>query len=205
MLSYLILSVYRGGMLARVSVSHAHQRSSRRPSTSNHASTTVLMLHLILSYTRVFNVLWAVTNCWCILFCLRGQHTTSSAGCQTGDSWLWTCTWTWTWTSRRRQVTAWHLELLANRVFVQHYVWTDKKKHKRSALLSLCEGNPPVTGGFPSQRDRNAENISIVWRHNVNMSIQIISGAIPPHHMNLCWNAIDILSNLLKPGAFFFY
>ena len=28
-----------------------------------------------------------------------------------------------------------------------------------SALLALCVGNPPVTGGFPSQRTRNAE----VW------------------------------------------
>ena len=26
-----------------------------------------------------------------------------------------------------------------------------------SALLALCEGNPPVTGGFPSQRTSNAE------------------------------------------------
>ena len=25
-----------------------------------------------------------------------------------------------------------------------------------SALLALCEGNPPVTGGFPPQRPRNA-------------------------------------------------
>ena len=25
------------------------------------------------------------------------------------------------------------------------------------ALLALCEGNPPVTGGFPSQRANNAE------------------------------------------------
>ena len=27
-----------------------------------------------------------------------------------------------------------------------------------SALLALCEGNPPVTGGFPSQRASNAEH-----------------------------------------------
>ena len=26
-----------------------------------------------------------------------------------------------------------------------------------SALLALCEGNPPVTGGFPSQKANNAE------------------------------------------------
>ena len=45
------------------------------------------------------------------------------------------------------------------------------KKHQRSASLSLCQGNPPVTGGFPAQRDSNAENISIWWRHNMHWSI----------------------------------
>ena len=33
---------------------HPHMRSSRRPSTSNHAPTTVFILHLLLSCTRVF-------------------------------------------------------------------------------------------------------------------------------------------------------
>ena len=41
------------------------------------------------------------------------------------------------------------------------------KKHQRSALLSLCEGNPLVTGGFPSKRDNDVENASIWWGHNV--------------------------------------
>ena len=31
------------------------------------------------------------------------------------------------------------------------------KKYLRCVLLSLCEGNPPVTSGFPTQRDCNAE------------------------------------------------
>ena len=35
------------------------------------------------------------------------------------------------------------------------------KKHQRSALLSLCEGNPSVIGGFPAQRDNYAENVLI--------------------------------------------
>ena len=30
-----------------------------------------------------------------------------------------------------------------------------------SAVLALCEVNPPVTGGFPSQRASNVENISM--------------------------------------------
>ena len=39
------------------------------------------------------------------------------------------------------------------------------KKHQRSALLALCEGNPPVTGGFPSQRASYAGSASMSWRH----------------------------------------
>ena len=34
-------------------------------------------------------------------------------------------------------------------------------------IIGLCEGNPPVTGGFPSHRASNSENISISWCHNV--------------------------------------
>ena len=31
----------------------------------------------------------------------------------------------------------------------------------------LCEGNPPMTGGFPSQRASIMKNVSIWWRHHV--------------------------------------
>ena len=47
--------------------------------------------------------------------------------------------------------------------------WVTSKKHQRSALLALCEGNPPVTGGFPSQRASNAESVSILWRHHATV------------------------------------
>ena len=30
----------------------------------------------------------------------------------------------------------------------------------------LCGGHPPVTGGVPSQRVSNVENVSIWWRHH---------------------------------------
>ena len=42
---------------------------------------------------------------------------------------------------------------------------SDQRKHESSALYGLCEGNPPVTGGFPSQRTSNAENVSMWWRY----------------------------------------
>ena len=32
-------------------------------------------------------------------------------------------------------------------------------------FLALCEGNPPVTGGFPSQRASNVELLCLVWCH----------------------------------------
>ena len=36
-------------------------------------------------------------------------------------------------------------------VATAHYIMTSSNDNI-SALLALCEGNPPVTGGFPSQR-----------------------------------------------------
>ena len=40
----------------------------------------------------------------------------------------------------------------------------DQRKYQSSA--SLIFGNPPVTGGFPSQRASYVENVSIWWRHH---------------------------------------
>ena len=42
-------------------------------------------------------------------------------------------------------------------------------KISKLRVTGLCERNPPVTGGFPWQRDSNAENVSIWWRHHVCM------------------------------------
>ena len=32
-----------------------------------------------------------------------------------------------------------------------------------SELLTPCEGNPPVTGGFPSQRASDVEPLCFLW------------------------------------------
>ena len=39
-------------------------------------------------------------------------------------------------------------------------------KTPKLRVTGLYDWNPPVTGGFPSQRARNAENVSIEWRHH---------------------------------------
>ena len=41
-----------------------------------------------------------------------------------------------------------------------------QRKHQCFALLALCEGNPPAIGRFPSQRDSDAESISMQWHHH---------------------------------------
>ena len=39
------------------------------------------------------------------------------------------------------------------------------KKTSKLRVTGLCEWNSPVTGGFPSQRSSDAENVFIWWRH----------------------------------------
>ena len=41
------------------------------------------------------------------------------------------------------------------------------QKHQGSVLPSLCEGNPPMTGGFLPQGDSNAKYVFIWWYYNV--------------------------------------
>ena len=43
--------------------------------------------------------------------------------------------------------------------------WRSKNTSKL-CVTGLCEGNPPVTGAFPSQKANNTENFSIWWRHH---------------------------------------
>ena len=52
-------------------------------------------------------------------------------------------------------------------VFSSVCLGADQRKLQSIALLALCEGNPPVTGGFPSQMASNGEDISFWLRHHV--------------------------------------
>ena len=45
-----------------------------------------------------------------------------------------------------------------------HWIFPDylgqyERMHQFYALLALCEGNPPVTSGYPLQMVANAENV----------------------------------------------
>ena len=64
----------------------------------------------------------------------------------------------------------WRLVCLLNRLFRRR-----SKKISKLWVTGLCEGNPPVTSDFPSQRASNSENVSIWWRHHV---IQIYDASV---------------------------
>ena len=42
------------------------------------------------------------------------------------------------------------------------------RKTSKLCATGLCEWNPPMAGGFPSQVASNAENVSIWWRHHAH-------------------------------------
>ena len=74
-----------------------------------------------------------------------------------------------------------------------------RKQQSRASKLrvtGLCEGNPPVTGGFPSQRASNAENVFIWWRHrDILVHKRNIAHATTAM---LLWNVQNVVIGSLK-------
>ena len=98
------------------------------------------------------------------------------------------------------------LDCLLSRLFRCRSKTTSKLR-----VTGLCEGNPPVTGVFPSQRASNAENVYIWWRHHDGYVIYRSSSpevtdsnyARPsgqkPHMMTLTWTmGIVIIQSVLR-------
>ena len=57
-----------------------------------------------------------------------------------------------------------------------------RRRSKRTSKLrvtSLCVGNSPGTGEFPSLMASNAENVSIWWRHHATKSQTVMSCSNP--------------------------
>ena len=62
------------------------------------------------------------------------------------------------------QITFQPHDCLFNRLFGRR-----SKKTSKFRVTGLCAGNSPVTGEFPAQMASNAENVSIWWRHHVQV------------------------------------
>ena len=56
--------------------------------------------------------------------------------------------------------------------------WRSKKTPKLR-VTGLCKGNSPVKGEFPVQMTRDAENVSIWWRHPVQRIVSVIRIQFP--------------------------
>ena len=86
------------------------------------------------------------------------------------------------------------------------------KKTSKLRVTGLCAGNSPVAGEFPPQRASNAENVSIWWRHHV----QMVSNAenVPCHDVTItpyraiCFICLFIISKVFsiteKPNEIIF-
>ena len=57
-----------------------------------------------------------------------------------------------------------------------------RRKTSKLRVTGLCEGNPPVTGLKPSQRDSAAENISIWWHYHEQEGCYIIGSHLKTYH-----------------------
>ena len=91
---------------------------------------------------------------------------------------------------------------LTTRQFVEQFIQAyNIDNQSSSSLLVLCEGNPPVTGGFPSQRASNMVNVSMSWRHYANAFFKAIP-CLPWNDGSRCytsWHVIRLGCNWFFP------
>ena len=78
-------------------------------------------------------------------------------------------------------------DCLLNRLFRRR-----SKKKSKPRVTSLCAGNSPVTGEFPAQMARNAENFSIWWRHYSYVLYAIGRTVLPNIFQDVCWSTLRL-------------
>ena len=105
----------------------------------------------------------------------------------------------------------WHLKSLASRLFAQPFVQVQIKENRKNRRHWPSWGKPLVTGGFPSQRTSNAQNVSIWWHPHVLLSSNFNFEMIRLLHGNKllvwCWSYLNAgghlknINKLLDLGA----
>ena len=88
------------------------------------------------------------------------------------------------------------LDCLVKRLFRRR-----SKKTSKICVTGLWEGNPPVTGGFPSRKASRTENVSIWWRHHDAHGLRFV---VFPCNLTTGWLQTTTKSNtdLLLSGPF---
>ena len=70
---------------------------------------------------------------------------------------------------------------------INHLFRRRSKKTSKLRVTGLCEGYPPVTGGFPSQRASNTKSVSIWWCHHVSTLWCLPSSFNHTKKSHVCW------------------
>ena len=81
-------------------------------------------------------------------------------------------------------------------VYSTVYIRRRSKKTSKLRVTGLCEGNSPVTDGFPAQRASNAENVSIWWRHH---ELWIIP---PPNIFDIILELTRVVKIIILPSSY---
>ena len=76
-----------------------------------------------------------------------------------------------------------HLNCLLNCLFRDR-----SNKILKLCITGLCEGYPPVTGGFLSQRASYVENVSMWWRHHVTEVNNVSQIRLPQFSSHKVWS-----------------
>ena len=71
------------------------------------------------------------------------------------------------------------------------------KKTSKLRVTGLCAENSPVTGEFPAQMARNAENVSIWWRHHAMTVFGSCMRCAKCLNIFNCCNTIDLCHTVL--------
>ena len=65
--------------------------------------------------------------------------------------------------------------------------WRRSTKTPKPRVTGLCERNPPVTGGFQSERPSKAENVFIWWQYHVSNPFYHMVVLDHEYFMQLTW------------------
>ena len=109
-------------------------------------------MHLIYTVSSIMRTVYALAVVWYFIMLCKDYHTGNKHSS------------TLQWRHNGRDGISNHQprDCLLNRLF-----WYRSKKISKFHVTGLCEGNSPVTGKFPAQRNSNADNVSIWWRYHI--------------------------------------
>ena len=71
------------------------------------------------------------------------------------------------------------------------------KKTSKLRVTGICEGNPPVTGGFPSHRASDVGNVFSWWRHH-ERTRDLTTTIHSTTKLCACFMELKSVSNLLQ-------